>query len=366
MFSDESIENLRESIRAGRPLTGPTDVQIMPTPRCNATCGFCPLHAIPGPLMKHAPRFQMYKSDLSGGLLDRLADDLYYLGGLKRMTITGGEPLLYPFLVPMVFQFGRSIKGAELTVVTNGIKLKNFGAFFVHAGLHNLHVSINAGTEKSYCSQNPGAKHGLFDEILAGVETVTKERRRIEADRPHVTLSAVLTRASAGDVEALFEIGRRTGVDAVTFIPLMEIRLEGESINRGRRVTEDQLKNFHEDMEEFSGRAGAEGFFMGYAGSRGDRGVMDSGDLYGRQPCYSGYTFAAIYPNGDVRPCCHCEPVMGNLCERSFIDIWNSVEYQEQRERMMRIHEGGGSLPGCFCGECGYSYENREFHKKIE
>lgn len=365
MFSDESIKNLKDSIIADNPATGPVDVQILPTPRCNANCAFCPLCAIPEHLMKHTPRFHTYKSDLPGGLIDRLADDLYHLGGLKRMTITGGEPLLYSFIVPVVYGFSNSFPDTKMTIVTNGIKLAPVAPFFVHLGVDNITVSINAGSAKSYQAQNPGAGSGVFDEVVAGVSALNEAKKKRGFNKPHVTLSAVLTRASAGDVEALFEIGKKTGADAVTYVPLMEVRLAGESVNENLIVQPDRFKKFLDDVGRFSEPAKNEGIYLGYAGGQDDKGVMQSRGLYRSQPCYSGHTFAAIYPNGDVRPCCHCESIMGNLQEASFIDIWTSKKYQEYRARMLNIQEHGSELDGCLCHECGYTYENSEFHRRL-
>lgn len=103
---------------------------------------------------------------------------------------------------------------------------------------------------------------------------------------------------------------------------------------------------------------------MGYAGLPDDKGVLDAKDLYARQPCYAGYAFSAIFPNGDVRPCCHCEPVMGNLQHSSFADIWFSDRYQEYRQRMLDITEKG-LLPGCLCHECGYLFENEQIGRGL-
>jgi len=364
MFDDKSIGAIKESVDKGEPGAGPMDVQIIPTPRCNAACAFCPLHAIPEPLIGQTPRFNTYKEDLPGGLLDRLADDLYYLGGLRRVTITGGEPLLYSHIIPVVFQFSMSFPETELAVVTNGIKLKKFASFFVHAGLDNLTVSINAGSEQTYKRQNPMAAAGAFDQVLAGVAAVTDARKKSGKDKPRVNLSVVLTRNSIGDVEDLFEIGRRRRVDAVTFVPLMEIRLKGGAANTALKAEAGALARFTDEVSLFADKARDEGFFLGYADGDEDAGVITSGDLYKRQPCYTGYAFAAIYPNGDVRPCCHCEPIMGNLTRQSFAEIWRGEEYARFRERALEIQEGP-ELEGCLCGECGYCYENREIHKGV-
>ena len=362
MFSEASLKTLRDSIATGRPLTGPLDIQLLPTPRCNAACAFCPLVSIPEPLLRQTPRFNTYREDLSGGLLDRLADDLYYLGGLRRVTITGGEPLLYHHLIPAVFQLTRCFPDVEMTVVTNGIRLKKFAGFFADAGLHNLSVSLNAGTAASYLRQNPGAGPDTFAEIVAGLEAVAAARRTHNG-RPRLNLSVVLTAASAGDVPAVFELARGVGAQAATFIPLMEILLDGAAVNRGLAVPADDFQRFLAAIEDFGGRARAEGFYLGYAGAASDRGVIDNRGAFAAQPCYAGFTFAAIYPNGDVRPCCHCEPIMGNLKEESFADIWQGSRFNEYRRRMLAI--GGAGLPGCFCRECGYLYENREFASRL-
>jgi len=364
MFDSESLNNLKQSIKKGRPETGPLDVQILPTSRCNAACVFCPLHCIPGPLLKHTPRFDGPPRDLPGGLLDRIADDLYHLGGLQRLTITGGEPLLYNLVLPAVFQFGRSFEKADMSIVTNGIRLKSFAEFFARSKMADLTVSLNAGNTETYKKQNPAASAATFDEIIEAVSMLCNERKKTGSAKPRVTLSVVLSRYSAGDVADLFEIGRKTGVDAVTFIPLMRFMIEGHESTADFRAGDDDFRRFLDEIDRYSGPAAGEGFYLGYGGCRDDCGVLDAGELYTRQPCYAGYAFAAVFPNGDVRPCCHCEPVMGNLKNASFSEIWHSDRYREYRERMLAIDEKG-LLPGCLCRECGYIYENEWIHRGL-
>ncbi len=364
MFDNESLDNLQQSIKKGRPETGPLDVQILPTSRCNATCAFCPLHCIPASLLKHTPRFAGPHRDLPGGLLDRLADDLYRLGGLQRLTITGGEPLLYNLIMPAVFQFSRSFEKANMSIVTNGIRLKSFAEFFARSKMADLTVSLNAGNAETYKKQNPAASSATFNEILDAVSMLCNERQKTGPEKPRVTLSVVLSRYSAGDVADLFEIGRKTGADAVTFIPLMRFMIEGHESTADLRVGEEDFRRFLDEIDRYSGSASEEGFYLGYGGSRDDGGVLDAGELYTRQPCYAGYAFAAVFPNGDVRPCCHCEPVMGNLKNASFGEIWHSDRYQEYRNRMLDMEEKG-SLPGCLCRECGYLFENAQIHRGL-
>ena len=55
-------------------------------------------------------------------------------------------------------------------------------------------------------------------------------------------------------------------------------------------------------------------------------------NIVDKLPCYIGWTFTRILPNGDVLPCCkaHKKP-LGNLHEKSFKDIWYSNNYNEFR-----------------------------------
>jgi cyclic pyranopterin phosphate synthase len=167
MFSKDSIQNLRQSVARNRPLTGPLDLQILPTTRCNAACVFCPLQAADEEMKaRHAPRWLGPATDLSGGLVDRLLDDLYHLGGLRRVLLTGGEPLLYRHFLPLLFGFRQSFPQVELTVVTNGILLEKHAAVLAKVGIARLSVSINAGAEPGYRSQNPAAGPDDFAAIV--------------------------------------------------------------------------------------------------------------------------------------------------------------------------------------------------------
>jgi MoaA/NifB/PqqE/SkfB family radical SAM enzyme len=62
------------------------------------------------------------------------------------------------------------------------------------------------------------------------------------------------------------------------------------------------------------------------------KSVYDS-NIVDTMPCYVGWTYTRILPNGDVLPCCkaHKKP-LGNICEKSLREIWFSVKYNEFRK----------------------------------
>jgi MoaA/NifB/PqqE/SkfB family radical SAM enzyme len=365
MFSTESLENLRQSVAGNRPLTGPIDLQILPTTRCNAACVFCPLQAADEEIKtRHAPRWLSPAADLSGGLVDRLLDDLYHLGGLRRVHITGGEPLLYRHLLPLLFGFRQSFPQVELTVVTNGILLEEHAAALAKLGLARLSVSINAGTEPGYRSQNPAAGSDDFAAIIRGLKALSEAKQKAASALPLLSVTAVLTRANAGEVKPLFEICLEAGANALTFIPLMEIEFECRAGNRELVLSAQEFNRFQQELDALQDRARGRNLYLGFGGDPRYQGRLRHDDLYATNPCYAGYAFAMVWPNGDVRPCCNCEELMGNLTQQSFPEIWYSKPYQDYRDRLLRI-SALGPPAGCACAECGYLHENRTYHEVL-
>jgi len=363
LFSKESIEYLRKAVSEGRVSRGPIDLQILLTTRCNERCVFCPAQAVSERGKKNfAPRWQMPECDLNFGIFDRLCDDLYRLGGLKRVHITGGEPLLYKRIMAVIFLLRSSFPEAELALVTNGILLSEFASALVASGIERISISVNAGTEESFGLQS-GVSGFNFEKVKTGIKAVRKERERKALKKPYLSLTAVLNKHNYQKVEELLRLGIETGADALSFLPLMDFPFAGEEA-RSFAITESEFESFLRSLDELKPYAEKHKIYLGYTGDREHSGKLRSGDKYKKLRCWSGYSFAMVWPDGSVRPCCNCENVLGNLHEQSFYRIWTSERAQKIRERMLEIVEKGPP-EGCDCLECGYLYENQEFERRL-
>ncbi len=361
MFSKESIAYLKTALSQHRVFKGPLDLQILPTTRCNARCVFCPMFAVSkSAKQKFAPRWLEQAKDLNPGILDHLIDDLYRLGGLKRVHITGGEPLVYSHIIPLLFLLRRDFPDVELALVTNGILLKQFARAICMIGLDRISISVNAGTSKSY-SRQMGIGEEKFYELWEGIEQVSKFRQN---KKPFISLTAVLNRFNYSEVKELFELTRNSGADALTFISLMDFPFAGEPV-REYALSEAEYQEFSARIEELKPLAEKSGIYLGFTGKDEHLGKLRAGDIYQKLPCYSGYVFAMIYPDGSVRPCCNCEQVLGKLTEKSFYEIWKGEEAQKIRDRMLKIPQLGPPQQ-CDCLECGYIFENEKFHQLLE
>jgi len=116
-----------------RPLR---DLRISVTDRCNFRCSYCM------PAEVFGPDFAFLPSDkiLSFEEIERLVR-IFVSFGVKKIRITGGEPLMrrdLPVLVRMI----RAVEGVEdIAMTTNGSLLKKYAKPLKEAGLDRVSMS---------------------------------------------------------------------------------------------------------------------------------------------------------------------------------------------------------------------------------
>jgi len=361
LFGKETIEYLKNAVQAKKVTRAPIDLQILPTTRCNAKCIFCPSQAVSKSEMERfAPRWLEEPMDINHGIFERLVDDLYRLGAPKRVHLTGGEPLLYKKIIPMLFVLRGTFPQAEINLVTNGILLKDFASVLVKFSINRVSISINAGTRPSFAKQLK-VPEKFFDQIKDGIKLIRRERA--EKTIPQISLTAVLNKENFKEPSDLLQLALETQADAITYLALMDFPFSGEQ-TRNPVLTETEFQEFLAELAKAKQEAKKHGIYLGFTGNSLYQGRLRAEEIYRKTPCYAGYTFAVVWPDGSIRACCNCETVLGNLSQNSFYQIWNSRETQMIRERMLRIPELGPPEL-CDCLECGYLFENQEYHRLL-
>jgi len=116
-------------------------LRISVTDRCNLRCRYCmPAEGIPP--LAHA-EILTYEEILR---LARLAVKL----GIRKIRVTGGEPLVRKGIVPFIGQLA-AIKGlADLSLTTNGTLLRPFAVPLREAGLCRVNVSLDTLREDRF------------------------------------------------------------------------------------------------------------------------------------------------------------------------------------------------------------------------
>lgn len=191
----------------GRPLR---DLRISLTDRCNFRCPYCmPADAF-GPDHAFLPR----REQLSNQELVRLVGVFVQLG-VRKVRITGGEPLLRRDLEDVIEQIA-SIRGIEdLALTTNGSLLAGRAQALRSAGLQRVTVSLDSLDADVFAAMS-GGDSGI-DRVLAGIEAAAA------AGLEPVKVNAVIRRGvNDGEVIALAEQFRDTG-RTIRFIEYMDV-----------------------------------------------------------------------------------------------------------------------------------------------
>jgi cyclic pyranopterin phosphate synthase len=163
--------------------TPPRSVRLSLTDRCDLACIYCRPH----------------KQD--GYLEDRLEVDAWKTmaeglvrAGVRRVRLTGGEPLLHPAIVEVV-AFLRSLGVEDLAVTTNATRLERHARALRDAGLHRINVSLDTLDADRFKRMTRGGK---LDTVLRGIE----EARTVGFDE--IKLNAVVVKGeNDAELEAI-------------------------------------------------------------------------------------------------------------------------------------------------------------------
>lgn len=124
------------------------DLRISVTDRCNFRCVYCMPREIFDKDYPFLPRTQL----LSFEEILRVAR-LFVARGVRKIRITGGEPLLRKDIERLVEMLA-TLDGVELTLTTNGVLLPRLAARLRAAGLHRVTVSLDALDDATFRRMN--------------------------------------------------------------------------------------------------------------------------------------------------------------------------------------------------------------------
>ena len=191
----------------GRPLS---DLRISVTDRCNFRCPYCMPAAIYGEQYAFLPKPEL----LTFEEIERLAR-LFIELGVRKIRITGGEPLLRAEL-PKLIEGLAAIEGLEdLTLTTNGALLAGRAQALKDAGLRRVTVSLDSHDEAVFRRMS-GREVGPR-RVLEGIEAADKAGLR------PVKVNCVVQRgANEDDLVALARFFKGTG-HVLRFIEFMDV-----------------------------------------------------------------------------------------------------------------------------------------------
>ncbi|HQF31379.1 MAG TPA: GTP 3',8-cyclase MoaA, partial [Hyphomicrobiales bacterium] len=141
-----------------------TYLRVSVTDRCDFRCVYC---------MAEDMTFLPRRDLLTLEELDRLST-AFVEKGVRRIRITGGEPLVRKNIMHFFRQLSRHLaSGAldEVTVTTNGSQLSRFAGELADAGVRRINVSLDTLREDRFRSIT---RWGDFGKVMDGLDAAQK------------------------------------------------------------------------------------------------------------------------------------------------------------------------------------------------
>jgi len=238
----------------GRPLH---DLRISVMDRCNFRCPYC----MPKEQFHEHYKFLKPAERLSFDEIIRLTQ-LFVPLGVKKIRLTGGEPLLRPNLSELIGEL-TALDGVEdVALTTNGILLSKHAAELKAAGLNRVTVSLDT-LDPEVFTQMSGGFRGV-EQVLEGIDAA------LNAGLAPIKINCVVQRGvNDHTVLELVERFRGTGV-IVRFIEYMDVG-NRNLWNRERVVTSKEL------LTQICARWPARAAKENYHGEVAERYVFEDG-----------------------------------------------------------------------------------------
>ncbi|MBX9912932.1 MAG: GTP 3',8-cyclase MoaA [Pseudomonadaceae bacterium] len=179
-------------------------LRLSVTDRCDFRCTYCMSED-----MVFAPRAQI----LSLEELYTVADAFIGLG-VKRIRITGGEPLVRKNLLGLLGRLGARSELEDLAITTNGSQLASMASGLRAAGVSRLNISLDSLQHERFAAFT---RRDQLEQVLAGIQAARA------AGFQRIKLNSVVQKGRNDDeVSALVAFAVAQGLD-ISFIEEMPL-----------------------------------------------------------------------------------------------------------------------------------------------
>jgi cyclic pyranopterin phosphate synthase len=146
-----------------------TYVRMSVTDRCDLRCRYCMAET-----MKFLPR----KDVLTLEEMIALAD-IFIARGVRRIRLTGGEPLVRKGIEFLIDALGRRVGNGldELTMTTNGTQLARHARMLFNGGIRRINVSLDSRHPQRF---RHITRHGELAQVLGGIEAAANAGLKIK------------------------------------------------------------------------------------------------------------------------------------------------------------------------------------------
>jgi len=348
----------------GLALRAPVQISIRITNACNHRCAVCGQYGIKGYM-----HTQKGKELLKTLPLDKYKQIVDQMNKYKPVYyFTGGEPFLYPNFTELINYIKQ--KKSIVSVVTNGVKLKEKAAEIVKNGWDMILVSFDGPEEVHDACR--GVK-GAYRTAVDGLLELRKERKRQKKWKPYILTSLTLSETNVEYLEETFNLNKSIMADTLvvylSWFTNEEVAKEHSGILKqelgveaftchsySRNFDKEKVELFVEAIERIRGKKWPFDYIV--IPDLKTEQIRDyylyPEKMFGFSRCPAPFIMVDIMPNGDVTTCRDFIDVkVGNVNEDNLLDIWNNEKFVSFRKLLIK---SGGTLPQCSrcCGLMGF------------
>jgi GTP 3',8-cyclase len=180
-------------------------LRISVTDRCNLRCSYCmPENGVQ--LLNHA-------EILSYEEIIKVVDAAVEIG-IKKVRITGGEPLVRKGIIDFIRMISKNRRLEEVTMTTNGILLSEYANALVDSGLSRINISLDTVDDVKYRNITRG---GDLNKVIEGIEAI--QRAKISEIKVNCVVENSSEEPNAIDVKLFCD---KMGIK-IRFIPKMNL-----------------------------------------------------------------------------------------------------------------------------------------------
>ncbi len=181
-------------------------VRVSVTDRCNLRCTYCMSEQ-----MQFLPKAQL----LSLEELDRVCA-VFVRRGVRHLRLTGGEPLMRRGFMDLVRGLSRHLKSGaleELTLTTNGVRLREFARPLREAGVRRVNVSLDSLDRATFARI---ARSDCLAQVLDGIAAAREAGLKVKIN------TVALQRDNKHDLPDIIRWAHESGMD-ITLIETMPL-----------------------------------------------------------------------------------------------------------------------------------------------
>lgn len=207
-----------------------TYLRVSVTDRCDLRCVYCMAEH-----MTFLPKAEV----LTLEELDRISSAFIGLG-VKKLRLTGGEPLVRKGFMSLVESLSRHLKSGaleELTLTTNGTQLAAHAADLAKLGVKRINVSVDTLTPALFRRLTRG---GDLEKVIGGIDAAREAGLRVKLN------AVALKHDNHREIPDLIQWAHERGMD-MTLIETMPL---GE-IDEDRTDQYLSLREVREELESY-------------------------------------------------------------------------------------------------------------------